>query len=315
MRRARLAANARVRVVSREPLRFSAALGDVIGTGWLRSGSSLVRFGKRLALVQDDALWLGWLDESGVLQAESLAAHGSSERLFADKHRKPDFEAAAVVPGSPERLLVFGSGGLPTRERIAILTENEPTRLVHAPALYASLRNERRFAGAELNIEGAFVHGPRLLLCSRGNGAPSAESEAFDATVELDVAELGAYLAAPLSAPSPRLGAVECYWLGEVDGVRLTLTDAALRDGTAYYVAAAEASADAIADGPVHGASLGVLAEQPRYALLEDERGALLREKVEGLTPIAGSDDWLAIVDADDPGIPSSLLRLRCQGL
>jgi len=315
MRRARLDADARVRVVSREQLRFSAALAAVVGTKWLRSGSALVRFGKRLALVQDDALWLGWLDANGVLNAESLAADSSKELLFDDKLRKPDFEAAAVLPGSPERLLVFGSGALPSRERIAILSENEPTRLVEARALYASLRRERRFAGAELNIEGAFVDGTRLLLCSRGNAAPTAEFEAFDATVELDVTEVDAYLAAPLSAPSPRLGAIERYWLGEIDGVPLTLTDAALRGGTAYYLAAAEASADAIADGPVYGASLGVLTAQPRYALIEDEHGAPLREKVEGLTPIADSNDWLAIVDADDPGIPSSLLRLRCLGL
>ncbi|HKO48622.1 MAG TPA: hypothetical protein VJV79_12910 [Polyangiaceae bacterium] len=315
MRRARLDVEARVRVVSREQLRFSAPLAGVAGTEWLRSGSALVRFGKRLALVQDDALVLGWLDANGELKAESLAADSSNELLFDDKRRKPDFEAAAVLPGSPERLLVFGSGGLPSRERIAMLSANEPTRLVDARALYASLRRERRFAGAELNIEGAFVDGMRLLLCSRGNAARTAESEAFDATVELDVTELGAYLAAPLSVPPPRLGAIERYWLGEIDGVRLTITDAALRGGTAYYLAAAEASADSIADGPVHGASLGVLTARPRYAVIEDERGAPLREKVEGLTPIADSDDWLAIVDADDASIPSSLLRLRCLGL
>jgi len=315
MRRARLDANARVRVVSREQLRFTPAVADVVGTEWLRSGSALVRFGKRLALVQDDALWLGWLDANGELKAEALAAGSSNELIFDDKRRKPDFEAAAVLPGSPERLLVFGSGGLPSRERIAMLSENEPTRLIDARTLYASLRGERRFAGAELNIEGAFVHGAHLLLCSRGNGAPTDQYEAFDATVELDVSELAAYLTLPLTAPSPQLGAIERYWLGEIDGVRLTLTDAALRDGTAYYVAAAEASANAIADGPVHGASLGVLTGQPRYALIEDERGAPLREKVEGLTPIADSNDWLAIVDADDSSIPSSLLRLRCLGL
>jgi hypothetical protein len=315
MRRARLVADARVRVVSREQLRFSAALAGVVGMGWLRSGSALVRFGERLALVQDDALWLGWLGANGVLQAESLAVGSSSELLFDDKLRKPDFEAATVLPGSPERLLVFGSGGLPSRERIAVLSDNEPPRLVDARALYASLRRERHFAGAELNIEGAFVDGTRLLLCSRGNAAPTAEREAFDATVELDVTEVDAYLAAPLSGPPPRLGAIERYWLGETDGVRLTLTDAAMRDGTIYYLAAAEASADSIADGPVHGASFGVLDEQPRYALIEDEQGAPLREKVEGLSPIADSEDWFAIVDADDAKVPSSLLRLRCFGL
>ena len=87
MRRARLDANARVRVVSREQLRFTPAVADVVGTEWLRSGSALVRFGKRLALVQDDALWLGWLDANGELKAEALAAGSSNELIFDDKRR------------------------------------------------------------------------------------------------------------------------------------------------------------------------------------------------------------------------------------
>jgi len=302
-------------VVERTALRFSASVAQAVGTGWVRSGSALVRFGKRLAMVQDDALWLAWLDAGGELQAQALATEASGERLIHDKRRKPDFEAAAVIPGVPERLLVFGSGGLASRERIAILSESQGVRLVEATALYASWRCEPRFAGAELNIEGAFVDGTRLVVCSRSNGALSRDPEAFDATAEIQLSELLAYLEAPHTAAVPRLGQIEQYQLGQIDGVRLTLTDAALRDGQRYYVAAAEASAGAISDGPVHGVSLGLLAEDARYALIEDESGQPLREKVEGLTPVPDSEDWLAIVDADDVTKPSNLLRLRCQGL
>jgi hypothetical protein len=285
-----------------------------VGTGWVRSGSALVRFGKRLALIQDDALWLAWLDGDGELKAESLTTDASGERLFYDKRKKPDFEAAAVVAGAPERLLVFGSGGLASRERVAILSESQAVRLVEATELYANLRRELALAGAELNIEGAFVDGTRLVLCSRGNAAPSGDIEASDATVELQLTELMAYLDAPRVTPIPRLGQIQRYQLGQLDGVSLTLTDAALHRGRRYYVAAAEASADAIADGPVYGVSLGVLSGDPHYALIEDESGGLLREKVEGLTPVPDSDDWLAIVDADDVTKPSNLLRLRCHG-
>jgi hypothetical protein len=301
--------------VERTPLRFSASVANAVGTGWVRSGSALVRLGKRLALIQDDALWLAWLDAGGELHAQSLAVDASEERLFHDKRKKPDFEAAAVIPGTQARLLVLGSGGLPSRERIAILCEGQAVRLVEATGLYASLRGEPRFAGAELNVEGAFVDGARLVVCSRSNGAPNSDCEAFDATVELQLDELLGYLDAPHTAAVPRLGSIEQYQLGQIEGVRLTLTDAALRGGQRYYVAAAEASVGAIADGPVHGVSLGLLSEDARYALIEDESGGLLREKVEGLTPVPDSDDWLAIVDADDATKPSQLLRLRCHGL
>jgi hypothetical protein len=311
-RTARLDRGAQVRVVERAALRFSATVANAVGTGWVRAGSALVRLGRRLALVQDDALWLAWLDVDGELRAESLATDPSEERLFHDKRKKPDFEAAAVIPGVPERLLVFGSGGLASRERVAILSEGQDVRLVEATELYAGLRRELASVGAQLNIEGAFVDGTRMVLCSRGNG-PGADST--DATVELPLHELMTYLDAPHATSVPRIGQIERYQLGEIDGVSLTLTDAALHRGKRYYVAAAEASADAIADGPVHGVSLGVLSEDPHYALIEDESGGLLREKVEGLTPVPDSDDWLAIVDADDVTKPSHLLRLRCHGL
>ena len=83
MRHAQLAPNARVRVTTRTELRLSANLASAVGSGWVRSGSALARLGRRLALIQDDALWLAWLDHNGVLQAESLIADPSSARVTA----------------------------------------------------------------------------------------------------------------------------------------------------------------------------------------------------------------------------------------
>ncbi|HEY6080672.1 MAG TPA: hypothetical protein VIW29_17780, partial [Polyangiaceae bacterium] len=62
-------------------------------------------------------------------------------------------------------------------------------------------------------------------------------------------------------------------------------------------------------------ASFGLLTEQPRYALIESEDGSPLRDKVEGICPAASEDEWLAIVDADDPTRPADLLTLRSYGL
>lgn len=312
MRRANLDSQARARVVERRALRYGRELAARVGADWVRSGSGLVRFGRRLLMIQDDALWLPWVDDEGNLHADPLPADSSGQRLFDDKRRKPDFEAVALVG---DRALVFGSGSLPSRERIAIIEPHGSSRLIHAAALFAKLRAERRFAGAELNIEGAVTVGGHVLLCNRGNGAPQDAAACFDATIELAVDELERYVDEPERSGPPQLGAVEQYWLGEVAGVRLTLTDVAEQGGNVYYLAAAEASPDAIADGPVMGTSLGRLGTEPCYAMIESETGAPLCEKLEGLAPGKEPGEWLAIVDADDAEKPAELLRLTTQGL
>jgi hypothetical protein len=299
-----------VRVVGRQALRYDAHVSGQVGAAWVRAGSALARFGKRLMMVQDDALWLAWWDELGVLRAEPLPADGTGpgQRLFDDKRRKPDFEAAVVLG---ERLFVFGSGSLSSRERVAVLEASGSARIVDATELYAALRGEASLAGRQLNIEGALLDGSRVVLYSRGNGAALAGEAGFDASVELDAAELERYLAAPRVTPLPTLGRIEQYRLGSVDSVRLTLTDAAVHAGKRYYVAAAEASPDAIADGPVVGTSFGVLDADPRYSLIEAEDGSLLCDKVEGLAVGESADEWLAITDPDDTSRPAELLVLR----
>ena len=144
---ARLEANRSVRVVQRLALRYEADTAAQVGAGWVRAGSALSRFGKRLVMVQDDALWLGWWAESGKLYAQALPTAEGGPRLFDDKLRKPDFEAAVVLG---ERLFVFGSGALPSRERIAVLDLDGAARLVDAPVLYAALRWEHCVAGRVL---------------------------------------------------------------------------------------------------------------------------------------------------------------------
>lgn len=304
---ARLEESRSVRVVQRLALRYDADTSAQVGAGWVRAGSALARFGKRLIMVQDDALWLGWWAESGKLYAQALPTAAGGPRLFDDKLRKPDFEAAAVLG---ERLFVFGSGALPSRQRIAVLDLDGAARLVDARELYAALRAELRLTGRQLNIEGALLDGERLVLYSRGNAAALSGDDGFDGSVELDAVALERYLDA--AGPVPALGRLEQYRLGELGSVRLTLTDVALRRGKRHYVAAAEASPDAIADGQVLGTSLGVLDDDPRYTLIQAEDGAPLRDKVEGLLPGATDDEWLAITDPDDASRPAELLTLRC---
>jgi hypothetical protein len=304
---ARLEPDRSVQVVQRLALRYDADTAAQVGAGWIRAGSALARFGKRLVMVQDDALWLGWWAESGKLYAQALPTVAGGPRLFDDKLRKPDFEAAVALG---KRLFVFGSGALPSRQRIAVLDLDGSARVVEAPELYAALRGEPRLAGRQLNLEGALLDGQRLVLYSRGNAAALSNDNGFDGSVELDAKAFERYLDGAGQAPA--LGRLQQYRLGELGSVRLTLTDVALRDGKRYYVAAAEASPDAVADGQVLATSLGVLDDDPRYTLIQAEDGAPLRDKVEGLLPGAADDEWLAITDPDDASRPAELLTLRC---
>ena len=312
MRSARQDPNLSARVVCRRALRYDTKWTQEVGAAWVRAGSALARFGKRLMMVQDDALWLAWWDERGMLSAGRLPADDRGQRLFDDKRRKPDFEAAAVIG---QRLVVFGSGSLPTRERVALLDDSGNATVLNATAFYSLLRGEPRFAGRQLNLEGALVEDDRLVLFSRGNASAFAASDGFDASAELSLHEFERYCAAPELTAPPRLLQVEQYRLGQLDGVRLTITDAAAFAGKRYYVAAAEASADAVADGEVVGASFGVLDDEPRYALIETEEGGRLRDKVEGLAPGTAAGEWLVITDPDDASRPAELLELRVTGV
>jgi hypothetical protein len=302
----RLDPSMKARVVARRALRYDLDLARRVGWEWVRAGSALARFGKRLAIVQDDALWLAWWTEQGELLAEPLPVSGAPTRLFDDKRMKPDFEAAVALG---ERLLVLGSGSLPSRERVAVIEATGAARVVEARELYAALRALPELTGCTLNVEGALLDGSRVALYSRGNAA-ALSSAGFDLSVELEAAELMRYLDRP-SAAVPVFTRVQRYRLGAVEGVRLTLTDVALREGVRYFVAAAEASPDAIADGAVRATAFGVLDSDPRYTLIEDQDGAPLRDKVEGLAAGESDDAWLAVTDPDDASRPAELLCLR----
>ena len=204
---------------------------------------------------------------------------------------------------------MLGSGSLPSRESIAVLEATGPARVVDARELYAALRALPELAGSTLNVEGALLDGSRVVLYSRGNSA-ALSSTGFDLSVELDAAALMRYLNRE-SATVPTLHSVQRYRLGEVDGIRLTLTDVALRRGERYFIAAAEASPDAIADGVVVGASFGVLGADPRYTLIQAEDGSPLRDKVEGLAADTSEGSWLAVTDPDDISRPAELLTLQ----
>jgi hypothetical protein len=317
------------RVVGQVPLLYGEGPDAALDRpGHVRAGSGLVRLGSRLAVLQDDAHFVALVDPaSGCVRSVALPPGPGGARQFDDqrgtKHWKLDLEACVAMPMEDGQLMVaFGSGSGPARERILTLLWQPETpirvQLHDARRLYGLLRATTDFAGSELNLEGAvLLDGGRLRLFQRGNGARRDGLEPVDATVELAWDELRAYLAEPQRAPVPALHEIVRYRLGELDGVRLSFTDAAVLGGAVAFTAVAEASPDAVRDGPVSGVALGLL-ELPnaaRWTQLQGLDGRAFTGKAEGLCfdPDRPGRAWV-VLDRDDPAAPSELCELELSG-
>lgn len=291
----------------------------------VRSASGLAVVAGSIAVVQDDANFVAVVDAAtGLARAITLPAGEGGLRQFDDlrgnKRFKLDLESCVSVDdgNGGEMLLAFGSGSLPARERIVIVrgveSDDADAWVVDASALYASFHATPEFSGSELNVEGAAVVGGALRLFNRGNGAARDGLVPVNASCDLDLAALLAWLGDTARTP-PRLREVVQYDLGAIAGVPLTVTDAARLGDAILYAAAAEESPDATRDGPVAGCAIGVIeGDSARYAVVEDADGRPYRGKIEGIHPLA-PDRLLACVDHDDPTAASTLLEIAIGGV
>ena len=291
----------RVTLTSSTPLRFAD------GTP-VRAASGVARYGAGWLVVQDDAthacVW-----ESGTGRALRLVSpvegHDTFEEASGTKALKPDLEAVVALPDG--RTLVLGSGSTPARMRCVLLSESTVQVAGLAP-IYARVAELLEVPADQLNLEGAAVVGDSLRWFQRG--LPSAGAPSASVDVELD----GLLDHASGSPAAVRVSGVRRYDLGTVAGVGLAITDAiSLPGGLVLVSAAAEDSPSTYDDGPVVGSAL---------ALLDGERLLDLAElplldgevaKLEGLALVGHRDDVLdlvAVVDADDPEVPSLLLEL-----
>lgn len=295
------------------------------GLAWVRAPG-----GRRLVVVQDDASFLALVEPpGGAVTGVPLPAGPGGARQFdarrGTKAHKLDLEACLVLDdGGDEVLLALGSGSTDRRERVVVgrgVGGPAPdVRLVSAPALYALLRAEVAFSGSELNVEGAARDGDDVVLFQRGNGAARSGRTPVDATCRLDAKALLAHLADPRTPPPPPRDVV-AWALGEIDGVRLTFTDAAPGPGGLRFLAAAEDSPDTYDDGHVTGVVVGVLdlldgdGARGRWTPVLDPGGAPLLDKAEGLAldPDDPGRAWV-VIDADDPDRPADLCEVRLTG-
>lgn len=324
------------RIVRRVPLRYAdGADAATDRPAHVRAASGLAWVGDRLAIVQDDANFIALVDPgSGHAGVVTLPAGRHGLRQFDDgrgnKKHKLDLESiAAVRYEGVARLVAIGSGSTRRRDHVVTVTDvsgSQPVvRLHETRALHGMLREAVTFAGSELNLEGAYQCGDLLRLVGRGNGAPERGLEPVDATCDVMLHELFAYLDGGEEARVPSIARVLQYRLGAMSGVRLTFTDAidwsaAGSPDAMLYTAAAEASPDASRDGWVAGSAIGVVSfhagrAAARYAELRAENGAPLAAKVEGVARQAERLDrvWI-VIDIDAHDSPSELCEVELSG-
>jgi hypothetical protein len=306
-------------VVASEPLHYADG-GSLAEDrpAHVRAGSALAFWRGALVVVQDDTSILALRRATGVVEPVLLPPGPGGLRVFDDqrgtKAHKLDLEACAVLPD--ERLVVFGSGSTPQRERIVTVSPAGTAAVREAAGFYAALRAEPGFAGAELNLEGAVVIGEILRLFQRGNGAPRGALAPVNATCDVPLDRFCAWL--DRAADPPLVDNVQQYDLGERDGCRFGFTDATLcAGGEVAFLAAAEASPDVTRDGAVVGCRLGLLRPgRVVYTDIVDGNGAAIRTKLEGLVadPADASLLW-AVADEDRADQPALLCQLRLRSV
>jgi hypothetical protein len=279
----------------------------------VRAASALRRFENRLVVVQDDVRAFAVRDGSGAVRPVLLPTHASGARVFDDESRnkreKLDLEACVVLPDG--RLVAFGSGSTPARERLVVWGGSEPPVAVDAAPFYGELRAAIGQRGERLNIEGAVMSGPRLKLFHRGNDARAAGVVPRSAIAELDGFAFASWLDG--RAPLPLVTRLTTVDLGTERGVPFGFTDAvAVDDDRAVVLACAEDSASVLADGPVLGCRVGLLTDDELTLVdVHDANGRRTLLKLEGIERRPGFDsEFDVVVDVDRPSAPALLGRL-----
>lgn len=299
------------------PLVFPAADAELDLPGHVRAGSALRRWRERVVVVQDDVNALALLDETtGIMSALTLPAGADGRRTFGNalgnKARKMDLEACVVLPDG--RLVALGSGSTPEREHVVVLTGDADVRVHDGRDFYAHLRSRTDFAGSELNIEGAAITQGVLKLLQRGNGAPKHGLEPQNSIGDLNLDGFVAWLD---GGKPPALEAVLPVELGQLGGVRLGFTDAAVvPDGRLVFLAGAEASPDTFHDGTVLGCRFGILDGHAIHMTdIVDVAGVLAPLKLEGIDWRAARDpgvwEFTVVADMDAPDSPAVLGTLH----
>jgi hypothetical protein len=275
----------------------------------LSAASGLVRVGPFLYVIADDENHLG------VFRLEP-SIPGTRVRLFsgelpvaneARKALKRDLESLMLIPARPEfptgAMLALGSGSRPNR-RLGALLQLDHQGAVHRGAtiidlspLYCPL--DRVFD--DLNIEGATVTGPHVVLLQRGNkGSSDNATVRFPLASFIDMLNKGR----EISLDAVMIKRID---LGRCNGVPFSFSDAAaLPSGEIVFTAVAEDTEDSYSDGPCVGAGIGVIGRDEKLSRFMPIDPPY---KVEGVDASVDGEvvRLLLVSDADDASTPSML--------
>jgi hypothetical protein len=278
---------------------------------YICAASAVVRRGDFTYVIGDDELELAVFALSAGEPGELRRVMDGELPSDPDERKrdKPDLEALTAMPpfdGAPYGgLFGLGSGSKRSRDRgffwelaaDGSLT-GEPREIDLKP-LYEELRGEIE----ELNIEGAAVLGGRFALFHRGNADRSE-----NAVAELRLDRVLDSLTGDRDLDPHELDRITAYDLGELDGVRLSFSDAtALADDLVVFTASAEGSGSSYEDGSIRGSVVGTIDAKGGIKRL---RTIDRRWKVEGVHAAmdAGVLDLVFVCDQDSEDEPSPLL-------
>lgn len=275
------------RVISSRSLVYTdAANPDDDRPPHVRAASAIAVRGDDLYVIQDDAAFIAHVRGDSVTAIALPRGAGGRRRFetaLGNKLDKLDLESCVVLD---DVLVAFGSGTIPIREHVVRMRFDGEISVEHARELYALLRDA---IGGAINIEGVALVGGELWFCHRGN------------THDGDAPAI-----ARVDRSMSRVLGVERFDLGRVENVAIGFTDAsALDENSIVFVAAAEASANAIDDGRVLASIIGALDRDGIRATTPLE----LDGKPEGIALSSPERAWVT-VDLDDPDIPTRLYEI-----
>jgi hypothetical protein len=316
------------RIVRRLPLVYAEGSCDREDRPpFVLAASGLAMLGEYLFVVQDNANWLAVVHPDETVTSLPLPRHPSGVRVFSKERRntnqKVDLEACVIMQTSTTPDLVgFGSGTGESSCWIlevtgtdqafggsAVNPEDCSAEFHNASVFYESLRQNKAFTGGRLNIEGATaLDEERIMILQRGNVSTS-EGEPVDATGEISWPALKAHLQEPQRTPPPEIRSVIRYELGQLNGVRLSFSDAeCLGDGRILF----SGSAENPEDGEVTGSVIGLIEPtgDTRWTEISCEDGSMFRSKIEGLSLAPGNPSRIRfVIDDDDEHAPSQMFE------
>lgn len=339
MRHARIDPALSIRVLGSRELKYSEpGRTEDDRPEHVRAASGLAFHGGRIAVLQDDAAFIGMVAGNEVAALTLPRGVGGRRRFevgLGNKHDKLDLEACVAIG---EDLFAFGSGSSAAREKIVHVGYR--THAIDASPLYKRLREE---VGGEINIEGVALvtttvspSDSGILRDASHSGAlelfPDGSSDDDDTHKELWLFHRGntgpadrgptvvRFERIPLlrwllgNGPVPDAIGWDRYDLGAVEGVRLGFTDAVGVGERVFYIAAAEDSPNAIDDGRVLGSQLGVIDGPDEVRAAPLVHGGIPL-KAEGLAfdPRDPRHAWIAI-DPDDVDAPARLYEIELVG-